>query len=124
MGGSASGVAIGTPWVWGTTIAGGAGGTLHLSLTAGSTTDTSVGTVATDIGVIITYGAARGASDQMGTCFITKLATDWDWDYFGTDIGLTLSGFASGGHIMLRCVVDASSVDAVDFDCIIELITL
>jgi len=118
MGGTATGVAIGTPWAWGAT------GTLHLTLPSNSTTDTSVGTIAIDVGVIVTYSATRGTSDQMGTCFITKLATDWDWDYFGADIGLTLSGFASGGHIMLRCVVDNSSVDAVDFDCIIELITL
>ena len=101
------------------------GDTIHLIFTDNAIDQVDVGNVATDLAVLITYCAARGAEYQMGSIFILNDGVpDYDWDYFGDDIGMTLSASVDATDIFLDVTVDNSSVDDVDFDYIIERITL
>lgn len=112
------GHAVSIPWQSAVGIA-----THHEILPDGATTDIDVGSVSADIAIIVSYSATRGATYQMGTVFILDDGVpDYNWDHYGDDIGVTLSGAIVGNDILLRCVVDASSADDVIFDYLIEKI--
>ena len=99
--------------------------TLHQTFTDNATDQVDVGNVGVDIAVLVTYCATRGATYQMGSIFILNDGVpDYNWDYFGDDIGMTLSASVDATDIFLEVTVDNSSADDVDFDYIIERITL
>lgn len=101
------------------------GDTVHQTFVADATDQVDVGNVGVDIAVLITYCATRGTTYQMGSIFILNDGVpDYNWDYFGDDIGMTLSASVDATDIFLEIDVDNSSVDDVDFDYIIERITL
>ncbi len=89
------------------------------------TTNLIVGNSLTDVGIIITYDAVRGALYQTGTIEISSPYTDlvntppvvnFDFD----DIGLTFTADLSSNDIRLNCIVDAG-VDVV-FNYVVEVI--
>jgi hypothetical protein len=101
--------------------------TISTSLPVG-TTNLIVGNSLTDVGVIITYEALRGANTQTGTIEITCPYTDYVdsppvVDFNPPDIGLTFTADLSGNDIRLNCIVDSSSADAVTFNYTVEIIT-
>jgi hypothetical protein len=100
--------------------------TVHATFSDNATTNTNVGDITTDHGLTINYGASRGTDYQAGTISIlSKVATvDWNWSYFATDIGMTLTTDISGNNIRLVAVVDNSSVNDVIFNYNITIITL
>jgi hypothetical protein len=126
--GSAIGVATGTPWRRSGVIVipAGGGAVEHQTLTVNNTTVLDVGNTATDMVVFIEYAASRGANYQMGSITILNkgLTTESTWNYFGDDIGLSLSGGIVGGDIVLNCYVDDSSIIGVEFNFTIEIVTL
>ena len=128
MSGNASGIAVGTPWGRSFTVAvPPSGDEFHEDLPNGAVTDLDVGNVLTDIAVLINYAATRGSNYQMGSVFIlckTGALTDQIWDYHGDDIGLTITSYRFAPNFFMRCTVDASSADHVDFDYVVEIITL
>ena len=98
---------------------------LYSSLLPADTTNLIVGNSLTDVGIIITYDAVRGALYQTGTIEISSPYTDlvnnppvvnFDFD----DIGLTFTSDLSGNDIRLNCIVGAG-VDVV-FNYVIEVI--
>ena len=99
--------------------------TLHSTLDPGHTSYLDVGNTAADIAVLVTYCATRGITYQMGSIFILNDGVpDYSWDYFGDDIGMTLSASVDAADIFLDVTVDNSSADDVEFDYITERITL
>jgi len=91
------------------------------------TTDIIVGNSLTDTGIFITYNALRGAQWQTGTIEITSPYTDLVnsppvVNFNGTDIGLTFTASLSGNNILLNCIVDNSSADAVTFNYVVEVV--
>jgi hypothetical protein len=126
--GSAVGMATGTPWRRSgvTVIPMGGGAVEHQTLTVNNNTVLDVGNTATDMVVFIEYAANRGTNYQMGTIIILSngLITESTWNYFGDDIGLSLSGGIVEGDIVLNCYVDDSSVLGAEFNFIIEIVTL
>ena len=106
----------------------GSGSTVeHETLTANATTDIVVGSILTDAAIIVNYTALRGSDHQMGTVMILNkggASTEEIVDWFDTDIGLSFDSSINGNDIELNCTVDNSSVDDVELDYILELITL
>lgn len=99
--------------------------TINLTFSDNATDQVDVGNVATDLAILITYCATRGATYQMGSIFILNDGVpDYSWDYFGDDIGMTLSASVDAADIFLDVTVDNSSADDVEFDYITERITL
>jgi len=83
---------------------------LHATLNSNATTNTTVGTIAADHGILLNYVAIRGALYQGGQVYLLNDGGtgDYNWDYFSDDVGMTLSGDISGANIRLIAVVDNS----------------
>lgn len=92
----------------------------------GAVTNIIVGNLYTDSAVIIDYAASRGSNDQMGTVFIINKnpLTDQSIEYYGDNVGITITSYLSGGNIIMSISVDSSSTDDVLMNYIIEVITL
>jgi len=92
----------------------------------GAVTNIVVGNLYTDSAVIIDYAARRGSNDQMGTVFIINKnpLTDQSIEYYGDNVGITITSYLSGGNIIMSVSVDSSSTDDVLMNYIIEVITL
>jgi len=92
----------------------------------GAVTNIVVGNLSTDSAVIIDYAARRGSNDQMGTVFIINKnpLTDQSVEYYGDNVGITITSSLSSGNIIMSVSVDSSSTDDVLMNYIIEVITL
>lgn len=91
----------------------------------GAITNIVVGNLYTDCAVIVDYAADRGSSHQMGTVFIINKnpITDQQLEYYGDNVGITITTFLSGGNIIMSVNVDNTSPEDVLMNYIIEIIT-
>jgi hypothetical protein len=91
----------------------------------GAITNIIVGNLFTDCAVIVDYAADRGSAHQMGTVFIINKnpITDQQLEYYGDNVGITITSFLSGGNIIMSVNVDNTSPEDVLMNYIIEIIT-
>jgi hypothetical protein len=88
------------------------------TLLANNTTNVDIGDSVTHHGVIIKYACTRGTDYQAGQVMVLNedgTTTDYSWDYFGDDVGLTVSSDINAGDIRLVCAVDNSSANNIAF---------
>lgn len=88
------------------------------TLTANNTTYVDIGDSATHHGVIIKYACTRGTDYQAGQVMVLNedgTTTDYSWDYFSDDVGLSLSSDINAGDIRLVCAVDNASANNITF---------
>ena len=86
------------------------------TLTANATTNVDIGDSATHHGVIVKYACRRGTEYQAGQVMVLNedgITTDFSWDYFSDDVGLTITSDINAGDIRLVCAVDNSSANNV-----------
>lgn len=93
--------------------------TTHLTFNHSVTTNNNIAVALNYHGLIISYACSRGTDYQAGQMTILKTGAatvDYNSDWFGDDVGLTLTSDISGNYIRLIAEVDASSGDNITFN--------
>lgn len=85
----------------------------HETLNRNTTTHVNVGNIATDHGVLVTWGATRGSLRAAGQTAVLSKGSgntpDWNNSFFGDDVGLSMTATFSGNNLRLSCVVDSAA---------------
>jgi hypothetical protein len=93
-----------------------------------TTSNVIVGNITTNLGLIITYSAIRGALRQSGQIYITsgyldEVLTNPLQTYNFDDVGLTFTADYSGNDIRLQIIADNMDANNITFYYLIEEIT-